>query len=388
MNAALLERLDAEFQKQFGATPAVHVRAPGRVNLIGEHTDYNDGFVFPMAIDRACCMAARPRDERRIRIYTVNLNRAGEVPLDDLAIRPVKHEMWLNFFRAVSHELNAAGLPVRGADIAVFSDVPLGGGVSSSSAYSVAACLTLLAAAGVQEPPRTELARLLQRTENRATGLRGGIMDQFTSLLNKAGHALLLDCRDLAFQHIPVRLDGHSFVITDTCLPRALAGSKYNERRGECDAAARALGVKTLRDATLDRLLAGESAMPANVFKRARHVVTEIARTLQAAEDFKKGGLKAFGRLMDESHESLKDDYEASCRELDVLVAAARSIPGVLGSRLTGAGWGGCTVTLIRDDAVAQYQRDVPARYERETGRKPAIILTGAAQGAQVFREA
>jgi galactokinase len=385
MNTDLLKKLDAAFEQRFNAKPAVRVRAPGRVNLIGEHTDYNDGFVFPMAIDRACYMAARARDDRRVRIYTLNLDKAGEVSLDDLAVHPSRGALWLNFIRAALHEMNAAGLAITGTDIAVCSDVPLGGGVSSSAAYESAIGLTLLAAAGVKEPPRAELARMMQRTETRATGVRCGIMDQFASLLSQQDHAILLDCRDLNYKQVPVKLNGHSFVIADTCTPRALASSKYNERRGECEAAAKVLGVKSLRDASLAQLQAAESAMPANVFKRARHVVTEIARTQEAAAVFERGDLVAFGKLMDASHESLKNDYEASCRELDVLVGAARAIPGVLGSRLTGAGWGGCTVTLLRNDAVEQFQRDVTARYEQETGRKPVVILTGAAQGAQVL---
>jgi len=382
---AILDKLDAEFTRRFGAKPTVHVRAPGRVNLIGEHTDYNDGFVFPMAIDRACHTAARPRDDGRVRIYTMNLDLTGEVPFDDLAVRPGREELWLNFIRAAVHELREEKRPVSGADMVVFTTVPIGGGVSSSSAYAVALCLTLLAVAGETSPDRVELARLLQRTENRATGLRGGIMDQFTALLNRPDHALLLDCRDLTFQHIPMALDGHRFIITHCGLPRTLARSKYNERRAECDAAASALGVKALRDASHDQLRAAEALMSPAMFRRARHVISEIGRTLKAATSFQSGDLAAFGRLMNESHESLREDYEASCRELDALVEAARAVPGVLGSRLTGAGWGGCTVTLLRTDAVGHYERQVPARYERETGLQPAIIATGAAQGAQVW---
>ena len=210
-------------------------------------------------------------------------------------------------------------------------------------------------------------------------------MDQFTALLNRPDHALLLDCRDLTFQHIPMALDGHRFIITHCGLPRTLARSKYNERRAECDAAASALGVKALRDASHDQLRAAEALMSPAMFRRARHVISEIGRTLKAATSFQSGDLAAFGRLMNESHESLREDYEASCRELDALVEAARAVPGVLGSRLTGAGWGGCTVTLLRTDAVGHYERQVPARYERETGLQPAIIATGAAQGAQVW---
>ncbi|MBI5393995.1 MAG: galactokinase [Verrucomicrobia bacterium] len=385
MNTDLLRKLDAAFEKHFNARPAVHVRAPGRVNLIGEHTDYNDGFVFPMAIDRACYMAARARSDRRVRIYTVNLDKAGEVSLDDVAVHPGREALWLNFIRAALIEMSAAGLAITGADIAVCSDVPLGGGVSSSAAYESAIGLTLLAVAGAKEPPRAELARMMQRTETRATGVRCGIMDQFASLLSQQDHAILLDCRDLSYKQVPVKLNGHSFVIADTCTPRALASSKYNERRGECEAAAKILAVKSLRSATLAQLQAAEPKMEPNVFKRTRHVVTEIARTQEAAAVFERGDLVAFGKLMDASHESLKNDYEASCRELDVLVAAAWAIPGVLGSRLTGAGWGGCTVTLLRNDAVEKFQRDVTARYEQEIGRKPVIILTGAAQGAQVL---
>ncbi|MCX7825705.1 MAG: galactokinase [Verrucomicrobiae bacterium] len=381
----IFDKLDAEFAARFGGRPAVHVRAPGRVNLIGEHTDYNDGFVFPMAIDRACHTAARRRDDGRVRIHTMNLGLTGEVPLDDLDVRPGREELWLNFLRATAHELREAKWPVSGADIAVFTTVPIGGGVSSSSAYAVALCLTLLAVAGETEPDRIELARLLQRTENRATGLRGGIMDQFTALLNRADHALLLDCRDLTFQHVPMALDGYRFIVTHCGLPRTLARSKYNERRAECDEAAAALGVRALRDASHDQLRAAEKQMPANVFRRARHVITEIARTREAARVFQRGDMASFGRLMNESHESLRHDYEASCRELDALVEAARAVPGVLGSRLTGAGWGGCTVTLIRSSADGDYERAVPARYARETGLRPVIITTGAARGAEVW---
>jgi galactokinase len=342
----------AEPQRDLSAEEAVErpprrmtvvVRAPGRVNLIGEHTDYNDGFVFPMAIDRHTVVEADARDDRIVTIDAVDLLERDEFKLG--AIEPTRS--WRDYVRGIARSID----PEHGADLRIKSDIPRGAGLSSSAALLVAA-----GRAFAPELPGEELALTAQRAENEFVGVRTGIMDQFTVALAREDHALLLDCRDLSYRHISIP-DGVTIVVADSRMERRLVRSAYNERRAACEEAARRLGVRALRDATLDQI----ESLPEDLRTRARHVVSENERTVAAAAELEAGNLAAVGELMDDSHRSMRDDYGIVPPLLDELAAAARSVDGCYGSRLTGAGFGGCTVSLVADGAFA----DVRAALEQ-----------------------
>lgn len=391
MTNNMRDRLRCLFAERFGAlhSDAVLVRAPGRVNLIGEHTDYNGGFVLPMAIDRAVWILAQPREDDVVRAFAAEFNEEATFCLQNVQRR--EQHLWLNYVMGVAQELLAVGVPLRGMDAVIAGDVPIGAGLSSSAAIEVATAFTLL---HLSPQPSTlnpvEVALLCQRAENRFVGVQCGIMDQFISAMGKAGTALLIDCRDLSCRHVPLNLQEHFFAIVDSKVPRTLASSKYNERRAECEEAVRLLSEYTgenfqsLRDVTARHLHLHEKRLPDHVRQRAMHVIGEIVRTEMAARVLERGDLRLFGKLMNESHESLKNFYEVSCPELDTLVEVARSLPGVLGSRLTGAGFGGCTVTLLRKDCLETFLCELPAAYERAHGRAAEIYVSDAADGARV----
>jgi galactokinase len=321
----------------------VVVRTPGRVNLIGEHTDYNDGFVLPAAIDRHTVVEHDERDDRTVTVEALDLREHDEFELGSIE----RTRSWRDYVRGIAQYTG----PDRGADLRITSDVPRGAGLSSSAALLVAA-----GRAFAPDLPAEELALTAQQAENEFVGVRTGIMDQFTVALAHEDHALLLDCRDLSYRHIRIP-DGVAIVVADSRMERRLAGSAYNERRAACEEAARRLGVPALRDATLDQL----QALPDELRKRARHVVSENERTVAAATELEGGNLDAVGELMNDSHRSMRDDYEIVPPLLDELAAAARAVDGCYGSRLTGAGFGGCTVSLVADGAFA----DVRAALER-----------------------
>ncbi|HEX8633603.1 MAG TPA: galactokinase [Pyrinomonadaceae bacterium] len=379
------------FQDLYGATPRLF-RAPGRVNLIGEHTDYNDGFVLPMAIDRETCVAARPRPDRRVRIYSLNVNEHAEFDLD----RPGERErgIWLDYVEGIAHALERRGVRLGGADLAVFSDVPVGAGLSSSAALEVSAGLALASVAGV-EVDRVLLALAGQEAEHTYVGAKVGIMDQFIAALGRAGHALLIDCRTLETQAIPVDTTDTLVAICDTRVKHELSASEYNTRRAECEQGVELLrragleGIRALRDVSEVDLERYGHSLPEVVGRRCRHVVTENARTLDAAAALKDGRLAEMGRLMLASHESLSRDYEVSCRELDVLVhIATTTLAGAtLGARMTGGGFGGCTVNLVRRDRLEDFRETITREYTNATGRAPDIYVSEAGEGAKEMRD-
>lgn len=375
------ERLCVAFRRQWGAEPVLCARAPGRVNLIGEHTDYNDGFVLPMAIDRDIWMAFRPREDRTVRLWSLDFGQASVFALD--AFANDASEPWSNYVRGVAWALGEKGIALRGLDAVIQGTVPIGAGLSSSAALEVAAGLALLASAGETLPPE-ELALACQRAENAFVGNRCGIMDQFVAVLGRAGHALFLDCRTLEYRHVPLPAD-FRIVVANSMVKRALVDSAYNERRSQCEEAARMLGVRALRDADEAALASARSRLSDVVYRRARHVITENARVVQAVAAMRRGEAETFGALMDASHASLRDDYEVSCRELDALVEIARRQVGCLGARLTGAGFGGCTVNLVRVDAVDAFVTALRRGYREQTGLDAEIYVCAAADGAGVF---
>jgi galactokinase len=357
-----VDELAGRFLAAFGRVATVLARAPGRVNLIGEHTDYNDGFVMPAAIEQETRIAAAPREDRQVHLLALDLERETQFELDDIA--PSADEPWSNYLRGVAAGLRAAGYPLRGMDAVIQSSVPIGAGLSSSAALELAA---VEAFSGVSDfhVPRQEAARIGQQAEHTFVGMMCGLMDQLASAMGRADHLLLIDCRHLT--HKLVALPARStLLIADTGARRELARSAYNRRRAQSEAAARALGVRALRDATPAMLEAAD--LEPVLLRRARHVISENARVLDMAHALRTGDLEAAGRLLYASHVSLRDLYEVSSPELDALVDVLRAQPGCYGARLTGAGFGGCTIALMRSDAVADAMPAVTAAYKRRTG--------------------
>lgn len=371
-----------KFEEHYGIHPRLIVRAPGRVNLIGEHTDYNDGFVCPVAIDRATYVAARPRDDDRVEVFAADLGEEDAFSLAQIE-RSAEHP-WSNYVRGVVKALQIADHPLSGANLLITSDVPRGAGLSSSAALEVATgyafqLMNRLNLLG------EELALLAQGAENNFVGVQCGIMDQLISAMGQADHALVIDTRDLTFQPVPIP-ERVSIVVCDSHVERKLAGSAYNQRRQECDEAVRLLKqwfpkIRALRDVTMAQFRQHEAELPEPVRARARHVISENERVLQGAEALKRGDVQTFGALMNESHRSLRDDYEVSVPELDILVEAAQRVDGCYGSRLTGAGFGGCTVSLVESSAVPRFTKEVAAAYRQATGRDATVYVCRAVDG-------
>ena len=366
--SAALERAREGFQSGFNAAPRVVARAPGRVNLIGEHVDYNDGFVLPFAIDRDVVVCAGPARGELLTVLAV------DTPEDSTA------EAYVS---AVIEELELVGVKVGALDMCVAGDVPIGAGLSSSAALCSATATAVLGLAA-RSLPLPDVARLCQRAEHRAVNVQCGIMDPFTSLHARAGHALLLDCRTLDFEQVRIP-DDAAFLITHSGASRALASSAYNERVAECADAARVLGVRALRDASESSLQLRADQLSPTLYRRARHVISEIERTRAAAHALAAGETRRVGALMQASHESLRRDYEVSSNELDALVNAALQMPGVRGSRLTGAGFGGCTITMLTSDATAEFENRVPELYRQATGLSCLIMRCNSSGGAELI---
>jgi galactokinase len=377
-SAGLLER----FVKMYGPTPII-VQAPGRVNLIGEHTDYNDGYVFPAAIAFQTRIGIAKREDRRVLVYSENYAEQVELNLDKLPSRGRGH--WSDYVVGVIRLLAGRLGTLPGADVLLSGDVPQGAGLSSSASLEVAVCTAFLEIAQ-QRLDRTAAALLCQQAENEFVGARCGIMDQFISVHGKKDHALLLDCRTLAYQRLPIPPEV-SLVICNTMVRHSHSASGYNQRRAECEVATRFFserlaGVKALRDVSVEDFerLGGE--LPEVIRKRARHVITEDARVLKAGEALAASDVKRFGTLMKESHASLRDDFEVSCEEVDVMVRLAEENPGVYGARMTGGGFGGCSINLVESKFVEQFKSKVLAGYEKTTGRVPDVYVSSAADGA------
>jgi galactokinase len=380
------EPLREDFAQAFGGRPELIVRSPGRVNLIGEHTDYNDGWVFPAALDMGTDVAARRRRERVLRVAALRLGVEDRALVDDL--RPREGPEWTRYVRGSAALLRAAGCPIPGADLLIGGDLPMRAGLSSSASLELAvavALLTLSEWSGRAMGPAA-LARLGQRVENEIVGVRSGLMDQLAVAGGVAGHALLIDCRSLETQPVPIP-PGVRVLVLDTAVPRTLAGSAYNQRRLECEAALRNLravdpALRALRDVTPDLLAAGR--LQGVQLRRARHVVTENQRVLASVAALRHGDVGRFGRLIAESHASLRDDYEVSGPELNTIVDIAMETPGVLGARLTGAGFGGCAVALVTAPQAEQAAAAIAERYQQATGRTGGASICYPSNGTHV----
>jgi galactokinase len=382
LDSPVLPDIKTKFRQVYNREARVF-RAPGRVNLIGEHTDYNDGFVMPAAIDFAVWIAIAPRADRKLIVHSIDFSQTIEIDLDDSPQAAQKH--WSDYIRGVTLMLEKAGYHLRGGDLLVHGDVPIGSGLSSSAAVEVATAFALLGNSGL-EMDRVQIAKLCQRSENEFVGVRVGIMDQFISCCGRLDHALMLDCRSLDFRLLPVP-SAVSLVICNTMVKHELGSGEYNVRRAQCEEGVRILSgtipnIRALRDVTEQQLEEHRSEFPDLVYRRCHHVVTENARVEQAAAALESENLSQFGRLMADSHRSLRDDYQVSCRELDLMVELAAKQPGVYGSRMTGGGFGGCTISLVRNDAVPHFQETVSDAYRELTGLTPQIFVSSAADGA------
>lgn len=386
--AEKMKSIAEQFQDIFGAGGPITVgRAPGRVNLIGEHTDYNDGYVFPMALDFQMEMAARARADQCVRLYSLDYHQQVEFSIDVPIAYDSTHR-WSNYVRGLFSVLQEAGISLAGADMVFQGNIPQGAGLSSSAALEVVTALVLQKLNGfVKSPP--ELALLCQRAENRFVGMNCGIMDQFISMMGQSNHALFLDCRSLEYRQTPLELGDNRIIICQSGVKHNLVESEYNKRRSECEQGVACLakkypGIRALRDANFEQLAACKPEMNDVVFQRCSHVIAENDRVLESVKVLTQGDLVSFGRLMNASHDSLRDLYEVSCPEIDELVNLARAVPGVLGARITGGGFGGCTVNLVKDHACQRFIEEVAVAYHRKTGIDPVFYMSTAADGAKV----
>src|SRR5215469_11214176 len=369
------------FQELYGEGCRIF-HAPGRINLIGEHTDYNDGFVMPAAIDVSCWVGIAPTKNRAIEVYSVNFNESRVFDLD----RPRRLGHWSDYIQGVAILLERAGYRLTGAKMLVWSDVPIGSGLSSSAALEIATGLALL---DTQPSPcdRSRLALACQRAENEFVGARCGIMDQFISSQGKAGHALMLDCRSLDPRFISFPED-LCLVICNSLVKHDIAAGEYNRRRAECEEGVRLLSSQipflvSLRDLSLSDLERFRELLPATIYKRCHHVVTENQRVVAAAAALEQNELSRLGELMAESHRSLRDEYEVSCPELDLLVEVAGQTEGVHGARMTGGGFGGCTINVVSRRTSAQVAETIARKYKAQTGVAPEIYISSPSQGAE-----
>jgi galactokinase len=373
------ESVISAYRARHGSRPAFVVRAPGRVNLIGEHTDYNDGFVLPMAIDRAVWIALEPRADRTVEVQSLEMGETAAADLDRLQR---DERGWFAYIQGVAWALAEAGYRLAGWQGVVAGDVPIGAGLSSSAALEMAVARAFAAAAGLDWHP-VEMAKVGQRAENAWVGVQCGIMDQLAAAAGVAGHALLIDCRSLEIRAVPLPL-GTAVLVLDTGTRRGLVNSAYNERRAQCHAAARYFGVPALRDVSLERFQERADGLPPTVRQRARHVISENVRTVRAAEAMMRGDAAEVGAAMNASHSSLRDDFEVSTPELDAMVECAQGQGDCHGARMTGAGFGGCAVALVDGGAAEGAAARVARCYRAATGIEPAVYVCDAAAGAEL----
>jgi len=358
-------------------------RAPGRVNLIGEHTDYNDGFVLPAAIGFETRVACAANHSRELVVHSLQENQTASFAVNDSA--PLPRHDWTDYVRGVQIQLTRAGFSVGGTSLLIDGQVPMAAGLSSSAALEVASALAFLHMAGNTLGP-VSIAQLCQRAENEFVGARCGIMDQFASVKGRAGHVILLDCRSLEAKYVPIPKN-MALVICNTMVKHSIASGEYKRRREECEQAVLQLKrrrpeITQLRDLSEEDLHENRAAISEVLFRRCRHVISENRRVLAAAEALKNADLVTAGRLMNESHASLRDNYQVSCPELDLMVELAKSFPGTYGSRMTGGGFGGCTVTLVERNVVADFKTHIARQYEQATHARPEIYVAEMVDGA------
>ena len=392
MNEAEIKKnvLD-KFGELFGSTEGVKVYfAPGRVNMIGEHTDYNGGHVFPCALTIGTYAAAKKRTDRKLRLFSINFDKLGvmESSIDDL--KPAKEAGWTNYPKGVMWAFGLRGMEMDcGLDMVLYGNIPNGSGLSSSASLEVLTAYLLRDLYGF-DVSNTDLALISQYSENNFNGCNCGIMDQFASAMGKKDHAIFLNTADLSYEYAPLVLDGAKIIVTNSNVKHSLVDSKYNERRSECEKALEELqtviGINGLGDLTEEQFELYKAAIKDEVrIKRAKHAVYENQRTIRAVEALKQNDVALFGQLMNASHVSLRDDYEVSCEEIDVLVEEAWKIDGVIGSRITGGGFGGCTVSIVKDEAVDEFKEKVGAAYMERVGKKADFYVVEIGDGPRTL---
>lgn len=391
------ELVTKAFAEKFGGTEGVRLFfAPGRVNLIGEHTDYNGGHVFPCAISLGTYAAARKRNDRKVRLYSANFPNAGvtETSLDELV--PLEKAGWAGYPKGVIWAFGQRGYTIKnGFDMVIYGDIPAGAGLSSSASLEVLTGFVLRSLFGEEDSriasvTNEELALIGQQSENEYNGMHCGIMDQFASAMGKEGNAIFLDTNTMQFEYAPIELDGMKLMITNTNKKHSLVDSEYNLRREQCARALKdlqtKLPVKTLGDLSIEEFEANKLLITDEVCRRrAKHAVYENQRTIRAVAALKAGDIVTFGKLMNESHVSLRDDYETSCREADILAEEAWKIPGVLGSRITGGGFGGCTVSIVKDEATDEFKEKIGAVYLKKVGYPASFYMLQIGSGPREF---
>jgi galactokinase len=377
-----IQSIEESFAAYFNSKPGFIVRAPGRVNLIGEHTDYNDGFVLPMAIDQEVWMALSPRDDSQVRIRSLDLEADSVFDIDSLS----KGKGWAEYIKGIAHELKNAGCPLRGFDAVMTGDIPRGAGLSSSAAVELAAARAFAAVSGFKWDA-VQMAKLAQKAENEWVGVNCGIMDQMASAVCMEGHALFLDCRSLEYQFAPLP-ENTSVAILDTSTRRGLVDSAYNERRRQCEEAARCFGVRALRDISVRDFerKTRDGKLDEVVFKRARHIVTEDERVLEAVHAMRESNVRRLGDLLNASHDSLRNDFEVTNDALNIMVACAREQKSCHGARMTGAGFGGCAVALVERENAGDFANAVSAAYRQRSGFEASIHVSGANAGAGLVK--
>ena len=373
------QTLKQRFQEIFGnSLEPIVVRSPGRVNIIGEHTDYNDGFVLPAAIDKAAWVAVSARNDNEVHLYAEEFKESFETTLDKMAPTP---QHWPNYIMGVADQLQKAGKDLKGFNLLIDGDIPIGAGLSSSAALECATAFALNDLFNL-DVPRQEMANIAQRAEHEFAGLKCGVMDMFASLFGKKDHVISLDCRSLDYEYVPLQLNGYKVVLLNTNVKHNLASSAYNERRQQCEQGvawinAAGNNIKALRDATVEMLDKYVLPKDALVYQRCRFVVDENNRLLQACNDLKAGDLEALGKKMFATHEGLSKKYAVSCAELDFLVNAVKDNPAVLGARMMGGGFGGCTINLVQEDAIEALITGVSAKYKNAMGLElTAYVVT------------
>ena len=386
----LIDTTTSAFIKQYGIEPVWIVCAPGRVNLIGEHTDYNDGFVFPMAIERYTIITAAPDNGSESTVFSVNKNQAAVI-LTDGSSQPPEHVVWSSYVQGTVQYAFEAGFKPQSFRAVIHSDVPLGGGLSSSASLEVAVATLIEAMTGQQFDP-VQKALICQQAEHNYAKMPCGIMDQLIAVMGQSGYAMLLDCRSKHPVMIPMNDPNVSVLIVNSNVKHQLTGSEYPDRRRQCEKAAKLLDVPMLRDATLPQLEETRNRFNQEsdgnlCYRRAKHVITENDRTTAMATALTNGDWAVCGQLMGASHRSMKEDFEITCPEIDRLVEIAQLVEGVIGSRMTGGGFGGCTVSLIETSRTAEIVSAITSRYQSETGIEPVAFVTRPAQGARVLHK-
>lgn len=387
MGIAMKETVLKKFEEVFGDSEGVKVFfAPGRVNLIGEHTDYNGGHVFPCALTIGTYMAVKKRDDRKLRFYSMNFDHLGVIESSIEGLKPEKEADWTNYPKGVMWAFEKRGMKMDcGLDIVLNGNIPNGSGLSSSASLEVVTGFMLRELFGF-DVTNVELARIGQYSENNFNGMNCGIMDQFASAMGKKDNAIFLDTADLSYEYAPINLAGAKIVVTNSKVKHSLVNSEYNTRRSECETALAELqavtDIKGLGDLTEEEFEAHKSAIKDETrVKRAKHAVYENRRTIRAVEALKNNDLETFGKLMNASHVSLRDDYAVSCSEIDVLVDAAWKVEGVIGSRITGGGFGGCTVSIVKDEAIEAFKEQVGKAYQEQVGKTPEFYVVEIGNG-------